>query len=97
MDIKVTMEKAEAIIKELKERPTTQFFHVVFKKKNGDIRRMQASFNVKKYLKGGVLKYNPEDHGLVCVSERDVGYKMINLKNLISVSTDKNKYIVGGV
>lgn len=69
------------------------FFGVTFTKKNGEMRDMQARFGVKSNLKGGAPAYNPDEKGLMWVTdmiaaqkkpygEKDVGRRSINLAGI---------------
>lgn len=72
-----------------------KLFDVVFRKKNGDIRRMNARTGVKKHLKGGELSYDPLEKGLLPVYDvRKKAYRMINLNTITSIRIGKQKYLV---
>ncbi len=79
-----TINKSQA--KELILGTNGKFFSVVFKKKDGTDRKMVCRLGVKKHLKGGTLKYNAQDRGLISVwcSEKKA-YRMINLETLKAV------------
>lgn len=71
------------------------FFTVTFVKKDGSVRTMNARLNVKKYLRGGTLPYDPIKKGLIPtfdVQKRE--YRMINEKTLISAVIEGINYIV---
>lgn len=71
------------------------FFTVTFVKKDGSIRTMNARLNVKKYLRGGSLPYDPIKKGLIPTFDVQKGeYRMINEKTIISAIIDGNNYIV---
>ena len=58
-------------------------FNVVFEKKDGSIRHMRCRLNVKKYVKGIGMKFNPEDYNLLVAYDLDKeGYRMIPLKRV---------------
>lgn len=69
------------------------FFGVTFTKKNGDTRDMQARFGVQSNLRGGAPAYNPDEKGLMWVTDmiaakkkpygvKDVGRRSINLAGI---------------
>jgi len=58
-------------------------FSVLFEKKDGEMRKMVCRLSVKKYLKGGELKYKPLEKLLMCVFDmQKQAYRMINLAKL---------------
>lgn len=81
-------------------------FDVVFIKKDGTPRRMNARLGVKKHLKGGTLKFDPKEKGYVVVYDVQCGlkaqsdddkacYRMINLNTIKSIRIGRQKYVVG--
>jgi hypothetical protein len=73
-------------IQSFKDEVKGNFFRATFIKKDGTIREMTARFGVKKHLKGGELKYNPEEQGYIVVFDVEKEqYRTINLNNLISL------------
>ena len=75
-------------------KPNT-IFSVVFLKKNGEIRRMNCMLGVKKYLKGGKLKFNPKERGyLVVLDAQKKAYRMINLNTISSIKSKGVEYNV---
>lgn len=73
------------------------FFSVEFiKRTTGERRKMICRQDVKKHLKGGELKYDPEEKGLLTVYSMDAkGYRSIPLENLISATINGETYDVG--
>lgn len=80
-------------------------FDVTFVKKDGTDRRMNARLGVKKYLKGGSLKFDPKERGYIVVYDIQCGlraqseddkacYRMININTLKSVRIKGRKYVV---
>lgn len=89
---KITPEQARDLIK----NTNGKIFTVVFFKKDGTPRVMNARLDVKKYLKGGTLSYKPDEKGLIPVFDMQGGaYKMVNYKTITSLKIGKNTYIVG--
>jgi len=71
-----------------------RFFSVEFiKRTNGQLRRMNCRLGVKGHLKGGSLKYNAKDRGLICVwDSRKKQYRMVNLETLVYLTMEGLKY-----
>lgn len=73
-------------------------FTVIFKKKDGSIRKMNCRLGVQKNLTGKGLAYNPLDKLLLCVYDmQSKGYRMVNLNTVISLRIDKQNYTVNEV
>ena len=69
------------------------FFSVKFVKKDKTVREMNCRLNVKKHLKGGELKYNPFERGLIPVFDAvSRGYRMINIETLLELNCNKESY-----
>ena len=61
-------------------------FNVVFEKKDGTIRHMRCRLNVKKYVKGVGMRFNPEDYNLLVAYDLDKeGYRMIPLERVLYI------------
>ncbi len=62
-----------------------KIFTVTFiKRTTGEKRVLNARLNVKKYLKGGVLKYSPKEHNLIsCFDMQSLSYKMIPVDGIM--------------
>ena len=74
-----------------------KFFTVTFIKKDGSERVMNARLGVKKYLKGGELKFNPSEMGLIPVYDMGAkGYRMVNTNTIKNLKIGKNEYTVDG-
>lgn len=67
-----------------------RIFSVEFVKKDGTLRKMTCRIGVKKYLKGGGLKFDPKAYSLLPVFDmHKEAYRMINLKTIRKVSFKK--------
>lgn len=97
----ITPNEAEQLIRDSKGA----IFDVSFIKKDGTLRRMNARVGVKKYLKGGELKYDATSKGLIPVYDVQCGlqrksdedpacYRMINKNTLMSLRVGKQKYVI---
>lgn len=72
-----------------------KFHSVTFVKKNGDLRLMNCRKGVTKYLKGGTLKYNRADKGLIGTYDvRAKGYRSINVNTIVSIRANGMEYHV---
>jgi hypothetical protein len=72
-----------------------EFFTVTFVKKDGTTRTMNARLGVKKYLKGGELRYDASQKGLLPVFDAQKGeYRMINIPTITSANIGNEQYIV---
>ena len=70
-------------------------FNVEFIKKDGTHRLMTARLQVKKGVKGVGLKFDPLQHNLITAFDMRKGaFRMINCDNLISLSSNKRKYVI---
>jgi hypothetical protein len=91
----ISTEEAKRLIKDTKGK----FFTVTFTKKDGTERVMNARLDVKKYLKGGILGYNPEEKGVIPVFDRNAPdpkkpYRMINVDTISKLKIGGNTYTV---
>ena len=78
-------------------RNPNTIFHVVFLKKNGELRRMSCMLGVKKHLKGGKLKFKPLERGyLVALDTKKKAYRMINLNTISNITSKGVEYHVTG-
>ena len=72
-----------------------KFFSAVFIKKDGTPRTMNCRLGVKKYLKGGKLRFSPSKKGLIVVFDRDKKeYRMININTTQSLKVNGEEYYV---
>ena len=72
-----------------------KFFTVTFIKLDGSERVMNARLGVKKYLKGGVLRYNPADFNYITVYDMgSKGYRTVNANTIQKLKIGKNEYTV---
>lgn len=70
-----------------------KIFTVLFIKKDGSQRVMNCRINVKKYLHGGELPYDPISKGLFPVYDiQSKGYRMINLNTIQYVKMEGKIY-----
>jgi len=77
--IKITRNQAKNII----HLTNGKFFTAKFTKKDGSTRIMNCRLGVKKYLKGGSLRFNPSDYNLIpvfCFEKKS--YRMININTI---------------
>lgn len=81
-------------IQEFKTEVKGNFFRACFLKKDGTVREMTARFGVKKHLKGGELKYNPEDFNYIIVFDVDKeAYRTINMDKLIFLRYNGKEFL----
>lgn len=81
--------------KELIFNTKGKFFTVTFIKKDGSERVMNARLGVKKYLRGGELKFNPAEMGLIPVYDMGAkGYRMVNTNTIKNLKIGKNEYVI---
>lgn len=77
-------------------RDSGKIFSAAFVKKDGTTRHMTCRLNVKKHLKGGELKFNPIERGMIPVYDmQKEQYRMINIKTLKALQINKQVYTVG--
>ena len=63
-----------------------KIFSAVFRKKDGEKRKMVCRRGVAKYVKGVGLKFKPEEHNLIGVFDmHKKAYRFINIKTLEKV------------
>jgi len=88
----ITPDQAEEIIRGLNG---AEYFGVMFIKKDGTERVMNAQRGVTKHLAGGSLKYDPKAKGLITVYDpKAAGYRSINKNTLIWLKARGVKYNV---
>jgi len=72
-----------------------KFFTVKFIKLDGSERVMNARLGVKKYLKGGTLKYNPEEFNYITVYDMGAkGYRTVNANTIQNLKIGNNEYVI---
>jgi len=73
-----------------------QFFTVQFiKRSTNELRTMNCRKKVKKYLKYGQLNYKPIEYNLLPVFDLVKNdYRMINLRQLITLKVNGEKYLL---
>ena len=70
----------------LKQILGDKIFYCEFLKKDGTIRKMKARLGVTKHLKGGQMKYSPQDHNNLVVFDMEKrDYRTIKADNLIKI------------
>lgn len=85
------MKKSEP--KKIKELVGSKIFSVTFTKKDGTLREMTCRVGVKKHLKGGELKYNPEELNYLTVFDMQAqDYRTININTLKKIKVDGVEY-----
>jgi hypothetical protein len=85
------MKKSEP--KQIKELVGSKIFSVTFVKKDGTLREMTCRVGVKKHLKGGELKYNPEELNYLTVFDmKEQDYRTININTLKKIKVDGVEY-----
>jgi hypothetical protein len=92
-----TISKQEAAqkIRETKGKMLTVTF---IKRTNGQKRVLNGRLGVKAYLVGGILRYNPNEKGLIPIKDNNIpgraGYRMINIKGIVNLKTGGVEYNV---
>jgi hypothetical protein len=80
-------------LQQFKNLVKSNIFSVVFTKKDGSERKMVARFGVTKHLKGGSLKYSPEDFNYAIVFDMQKHeYRTINVNTIKSFTYEGNTY-----
>ena len=97
-----TINKEQA--KQLIHITNGKIFSSTFVKKNGEHRLLTGRLKVTKGLKKNAKPrpYNPEEYNLVCVYDVALAknkliknpYRMINLNTLLTLSINKEKYLI---
>jgi hypothetical protein len=88
----ISSKRAEEIIYENEGKIFTITF---IKRSNLELRVMTCRLGVTKYLKGGVLPYDPKEKNLLPVFDMAKNeYRMINLDTLIELKINKQIYII---
>jgi len=78
-----------------------RIFEIYFiKRSTGEERKIVGRLGVKKYLKGGNLKYNPKELNLITIFElktkdKPGGYKAIPVENILNININGEKYEFG--
>lgn len=89
--VKVTREKLYKLLEDQDGR----FFSVVFRKKNGLLRKINGRLGVTKYLRGGTNKVERYDNPYETVFEcKSLDYRTTNLHTAIKVFANKTEYVV---
>jgi hypothetical protein len=69
-----------------------KIFTIVFKKKDGDVRVMNARTGVTKHLKGGSQPYDAVEKNLFTVFEIGKGYKTIPIEGIMEIHANATIY-----
>lgn len=65
-----------------------KIFSVTFTKKDGTIRKMVCRLGVRKYLKGGEMKYSPQARNMLVVYDiQKEDYRMINFDTITELKS----------
>lgn len=82
----------------LKEMNSGKIFTACFIKKNNELREINCRTNVKKYVTGKGLNFNPSSKNLLPVFDmQKKEYRFINLSSLIWVKIKKKKYFINDI
>jgi len=93
--INTTCENWEA--QQLIENSGGRIFTVEHIKKDGTPRQTNCRLDVKAYVNGKGLKYNPSEKGLVPVYDMQIkAYRMVNLKTITKLNIYGVRYHVKG-
>ena len=99
--MKISKATARELIASTRTKGTV--FGVTFiKRTTGETRKMNCRLDVKKYLVGGELSYNPADYDLIPVWDVNLakaeggreGYRMINCTGILSLTVSGESYEV---
>jgi hypothetical protein len=102
----ISLERVADLLQQFKEYGKGRIGYCEYIKKDGTLRPIQFRFDVKSYLKGGKLTYNPKDHGLMIVCDvriakenklkgkQDSPYRSINLATIKKLALNGQKYEV---
>ena len=72
-----------------------KIFSAVFRKKDGEKRKMICRRSVSKYVKGVGLKFKPEERDLIGVFDmHKVAYRFINANTLEQIKVRGETYII---
>ena len=72
-----------------------KIFSAVFTKKDGEKRKMVCRRNVRKYVTGKGLSYNPEERDLIGVFDmHKKAYRFINVKTLEQIKVEGITYTI---
>ncbi len=79
----------EKMIMDLISGTNGRFFSATFVKADGSLRKMNCRIGVKKYTRGGGLKYNAKERGNVIVYDVvNKGYRTIPVRRIKQVKID---------
>lgn len=89
--VDINKDEAVSIINNTKGK----IFTVIFTKKDGTERVMNARTGVKQYLKGGELPYSPSEKGLIPVYDlQKRSYRMVNIGTIKTIKVGNNIYSI---
>ena len=79
--------------KKIRQLVGNKIFTAEFLKKDGTLRKMNCRLGVTKHLKGGELKYNPDEYNYLPVFDLQAGeYRTINLNTLKKLTVEGVTY-----
>ena len=80
-------------VKDIIERQGGKIFRVVFRKKDGTLRKMVCRRGVKKHLKGGENKVEAPDRPYMTVFDLQAGgYRTVNTDTVLSIKAGGREY-----
>ena len=80
----------------IKKLVGSKFFTVEFKKKNGELRKMNCRLKVTKHLKGGSKSFSDDDYNYLTVYDlHKKGYRTVNINTLTSLKFKGQEHING--
>lgn len=82
-------------LERIKKTLGDKFFGVVFQKKDGSFRKMNARLGVTKHLKGGNKRYDAESYGYLTVFDIQKGqYRTLNTDSIVELKAKGKIYTV---
>ena len=80
---------------ELINKSKGKIFTVTFRKKNGELRKMNCRLGVSKGVNGKGMNYNPTLKALKPVFDMQIKeWRMLNLETIRELNINKEKYMV---
>ena len=91
-----TISKVQALVKieNLRHYGNGQIFTVTFRKKNGQFRRINGRFGVRKRTSGKGLKFVPYLKGLASVYEMRNNHRFVRFDTVLNLNACKRKFVV---
>lgn len=94
--MKNTITIAREVVKSILKSSSGTILSVVFKKKNGDIRKLNGRLEVKKFLKGGENTVAHIDKYITIFDLINKGYRNVNIDTVSEMNVHGKHYIVEG-